>query len=144
MTVAQILADKGRDVATVAHKSTLADATSTLAKRSIGALVVSDDAGRIAGIISERDIVRALHAGGGEALSSAVESVMTKEVVTCAEAETINDVMGRMTRGRFRHLPVVDDQGRLDGIISIGDVVRVRIEQVEKEAEELRSYIATA
>ncbi len=144
MTVAQILADKGRDVATVAPKSTISDAVNALAKRKIGALVVVNDEGRIAGIVSERDIVRVLNEHGSEVLAREVETVMTRDVISCAEGETINDVMTRMTRGRFRHLPVVDDEGRLDGIVSIGDVVRVRIEQVEREAEEMRSYIATA
>jgi CBS domain-containing protein len=108
----------------------------------VGALVVVEDGDRIIGIVSERDIVRAI-AGGAAALDQPVSSVMTKNVMTCSDGETIDSVMSRMTKGRFRHLPVAEN-GRLTGIISIGDVVKARIEQVEREAEEMRAYIATA
>ena len=142
MTVAAILADKGRDVLTIAAANTLGDAVAILAKRRVGALVVVEDGDRIIGIVSERDIVRAI-AGGAAALDQPVSSVMTKNVMTCSDGETIDSVMSRMTKGRFRHLPVAEN-GRLTGIISIGDVVKARIEQVEREAEEMRAYIATA
>ena len=142
MTVAAILAGKGRNVLTTTAATRIADAVGLLARHKVGALVVVEGE-RIAGVISERDIVRAVAASGGEALQTPVGSIMTRAVVTCTEAETVNDVMTRMTRGRFRHLPVVAD-GRLAGIISIGDVVKARIEQVEREAEEMRAYIATA
>ena len=144
MTVAAILAHKGRDVETTAPGVTLGEAATKLAERKIGALVVVEESDGIAGIISERDIVRAIAASGADALGQRVDTVMTRKVVTCSDAETINDVMTRMTMGKFRHLPVADDDGRLAGIISIGDVVKARIEQVEREAEELRSYIHTA
>jgi CBS domain-containing protein len=143
MTVAAILAGKGRDVLTTTAEKTVAEAVQILAERRIGALVVVEGGGRIAGIISERDIVRAIAATAGEALKQPIASIMTRNVVTCGEAETINEVMARMTRGRFRHLPV-STNGRLVGIISIGDVVKARIEEVEHEAEEMRAYIATA
>ena len=143
MTVAAILADKGRDVATTTPSKTVADAVAILARRKIGALVVVEGSDHIAGIISERDIVRAIAATAGAALAEPVSAIMTKTVVTCSEGETIDSVMSRMTRGRFRHLPVTTG-GRLSGIISIGDVVKARIEQVEREAEEMRAYIATA
>ena len=142
MTVAAILADKGRDVLTIAAANSLGDAVAILAKRRVGALVVVEDGDRIVGIVSERDIVRAI-AGGAAALDQPVSSVMTKNVMTCSDGETIDSVMSRMTKGRFRHLPVAEN-GRLTGIISIGDVVKARIEQVEREAEEMRAYIATA
>jgi CBS domain-containing protein len=142
MTVAAILADKGRDVLTIAAANSLGDAVAILAKRRVGALVVVEDGDRIVGIVSERDIVRAI-AGGAAALEQPVSSVMTKNVMTCSDGETIDSVMSRMTKGRFRHLPVAEN-GRLTGIISIGDVVKARIEQVEREAEEMRAYIATA
>ena len=142
MTVAAILADKGRDVLTIAAANSLGDAVAILAKRRVGALVVVEDGDRIIGIVSERDIVRAI-AGGAAALEQPVSSVMTKNVMTCSDGETIDSVMSRMTKGRFRHLPVAEN-GRLTGIISIGDVVKARIEQVEREAEELKAYIATA
>lgn len=143
MTVAAILAEKGREVATIAPAKSIADAVAMLAKRKIGALVVVDSGDRIAGIISERDIVRAMAATAGASLSEPIDAIMTRTVVTCSEGETIDSVMSRMTRGRFRHLPVVTG-GKLAGIISIGDVVKARIEQVEREAEEMRAYIATA
>ncbi len=143
MTVATILSSKGREVATTTAAKTIAEAVALLAKRKIGALVVVESGDRIAGIISERDIVRAIAGKGGEVLAEPVASIMTKTVVTCTEGETIDSVMARMTRGRFRHLPVVSS-GRLDGIVSIGDVVKARIGQVEREAEDMRAYIATA
>ena len=143
MTVAAILAEKGRGVVTTTPAATVGEAVDTLASHKIGALVIVDKSKRIVGIVSERDVVRAIARGGAQALSEAVETVMTRKVVTCTEDETINDVMTRMTRGRFRHLPVATN-GRLAGIVSIGDVVKARIEQVEREAEEMRAYIATA
>ncbi|MEX0852893.1 MAG: CBS domain-containing protein [Bauldia sp.] len=143
MTVAAILAEKGRDVRTTSSTASVAEAIDLLSRHRIGALVVVDGARRITGIVSERDIVHALARGGADALATEVGSIMTRAVITCAEGETVNDVMTRMTRGRFRHLPVVAG-GRLAGIISIGDVVKARIEQVEREAEEMRAYIATA
>ncbi len=142
MTVAAILSEKGRDVVTIEAERTLADATATLAERKIGAIVVIEARGRIAGIVSERDIVRAIARGGCAALDDSVGSIMTRDVVTCSDQETVNDVMTRMTRGRFRHLPVTEG-GQLTGIISIGDVVKRRIEDVEREAEDMRAYIAT-
>ena len=143
MTVAAILAEKGREVVTTTAAKTIADAVAVLAKRRIGALVVVEAGNRIVGILSERDVVRAIAGSGGEALKEPVASIMTRSVMTCGEGETIDDVMTRMTRGRFRHLPVVSS-GNLAGVISIGDVVKARIEQVEREAEEMRAYIATA
>ena len=141
MTVAAILAGKGRDVLTTTAAKTLAEVVEVLAKRKVGALVVVEDGDRIVGIISERDVVRAI-ASGPAALFQPVSSVMTREVMTCSDGETIDSVMSRMTRGRFRHLPVAEN-GRLAGIVSIGDVVKARIEQVEREAEDMRAYIAT-
>ena len=143
MTVASILAAKGRIVATTQATRTIAEAVDELAKRKIGALVVVDGVDRVTGIISERDIVKALARKGADVLADPVGTIMTREVVTCAESETVIGVMTRMTRGRFRHLPVVKN-GRLDGIISIGDVVKERIGEVEREADEMRSYIAAA
>ena len=143
MTVAAILSGKGRDVMTISVDTRINDAVQILAERRIGALVVADDRRHILGIVSERDIVRALARFGPAGLEGPAESIMTAKVVTCAETDTINEVMERMTMGRFRHLPVVED-GRLAGIISIGDVVKARIEQVVREAEEMRAYIAMA
>ncbi|MBB3932714.1 CBS domain-containing protein [Kaistia hirudinis] len=143
MTVAAILSGKGRGVTTAAIDTTIREAVHILAERRIGALVVVDASRRIIGIVSERDIVRALDRFGTEALDGQVASIMTARVVTCSDTDTINHVMERMTEGRFRHLPVVEE-GRLAGIVSIGDVVKARIQQVEREAEEMRAYIAMA
>jgi CBS domain-containing protein len=142
MIVAQILASKGRDVVSTSPERTIADVARELASRRIGALVVTER-GRLIGIVSERDIVKALGLNGPEILGDPVASIMIRDVVTCRERDKINTVMGRMTQRRFRHLPVVEE-GDLVGIVSIGDVVKARIEQVEFEADELRSYIATA
>ena len=141
MTVAAILSEKGREVVTTSAMASIAGAVDALAKHKIGALVVVDETDHIIGIISERDIVRAIAEKGEKVLTTPLSTVMTRTVVTCSETETVNDVMTRMTRGRFRHLPVVEN-GHLSGIISIGDVVRARIEQVEREAEDMRAYIA--
>ena len=105
-------------------------------------IVVVDNANRICGILSERDIVRALAAKGPDAMSAPVSSVMTPNVKVCSEAHSVNQLMEMMTQGRFRHLPVEVD-GKLGGLVSIGDVVRMRIEQVEREAEEIKAYIAS-
>jgi CBS domain-containing protein len=142
MTVAAVLSVKGRKVVTTSPAASVAQALSALAEHEIGALVVIDGTG-IVGIVSERDFVRALAAGGADVLDGTVASVMTRSVVTCSETDSINDVMTEMTRGRFRHIPVVSN-GRLAGIVSIGDVVKARIEQVEHDAEAIRSYISTA
>ena len=143
MTVASMLGAKGREIVTTTAETTVADAAATLAANKIGALVVIGAGGRLAGIVSERDIVRVVAQRGATALDDRLADVMTRNVVTCGESETVDQVMARMTRGRFRHLPVVED-GKLIGIISIGDVVKARIEQVEREAEDMRAYIAAA
>ena len=143
MTVRAILSRKGRDVATIAPTVSLSEAVRLLAQRRIGAVVVTGPDSRVAGILSERDIVRSLSERGPAALDDNVAAVMTRKVVTCTEAETVAAIMERMTAGKFRHLPVVE-QGRLAGIISIGDVVKWRLEEIEGETNALREYIATA
>jgi CBS domain-containing protein len=143
MIVAHILAEKGRDVIAATPETSIAEAAAILAKRRIGALVVLEDGARLTGIVSERDIVRAISAHGAEALEKSVGSIMTRAVMTCGEGDSINELMSLMTEGRFRHLPVVE-RGRLTGIVSVGDVVKARIGEVEREAEDMRIYIATA
>jgi CBS domain-containing protein len=143
MTVAAILSGKGRDVVTTSATISVGEAVDLLARHRIGALVVVERNDHIVGIVSERDVVRLMATHGAGALQQPVGSIMTRSVMTCSEQETIDSVMSRMTRGRFRHLPVAAG-GRLTGIISIGDVVKARIEQVEREAEDMRAYIATA
>jgi CBS domain-containing protein len=143
MTVRAILDAKGHDVLTLGPNETLSDAIRTLAERRIGALVITNGDRKIVGILSERDIVRVMAREGAGALDLPVRSAMTPKVRICNENHTVNEVMEIMTEGRFRHLPVEKD-GQLHGIVSIGDVVKRRIEDVEREAEEIRAYIATA
>jgi len=143
MTVAAILSQKGRQVVTMGPKQTLREVCETLATHKIGAVVLIDGQGHIAGILSERDIVRALAGEGAAALDRAAESYMSAKVMTCSESETTDKVLGRMTTGRFRHMPVVRED-RLIGVISIGDVVARRIALAEEEAAHMRAYIATA
>lgn len=143
MTVKAILDAKGREVMTVRPDATLAQAATLLAQYRIGALVVTRGDDRIAGILSERDIVRIIGEEGAAALDLPVSKAMTASVEICHENNTAMELMEIMTKGRFRHLPV-EKNGRLDGIISIGDVVKQRIEEVVREAEEMKTYIATA
>lgn len=143
MTVKSILDAKGRDVVTVEPQATLAQAASLLAEKRIGAVVVCDNDLHILGILSERDIVRVVGQTGADALQLKVAEAMTDKVSTCRESQTVNHIMEIMTRGRFRHLPV-EQEGRLAGIISIGDVVKRRIEEALREADQIREYIATA
>ena len=143
MTVKTILSRKGTEVLTIEPTATLAAAVKMLAQRRIGALVVTGPGYRIVGIISERDIVRVLDARGTAVLDAPVAEVMTRKVVTCSLSETIAEIMERMTAGKFRHVPVVE-QGRLAGIVSIGDVVKARLEDLEREQDALRDYIRTA
>lgn len=143
MSVSSILDAKGRDVLTISPTATLSDAAALLAEKKVGAVVVVDPDRKILGILSERDIVRVVGTKGGSALVQPVSSVMTRDVKLCGEQDSINMVMQKMSAGRFRHLPV-EREGRLSGIISIGDVVKRRIEEVEREAADIRSYIATA
>lgn len=143
MTVGIILAAKGRDVVTIQPNATLAAAVELLAAKRIGALLILGADLRIAGILSERDIVRVLGERGREALDEPVSAAMTRKVSTCHERETISTIMERMTTGKFRHVPVVE-QGRLVGIVSIGDVVKHRLSEVERDSAALRDYILTA
>lgn len=143
MTVKSILDAKGRDVITIEPEATLQEAARLLGLRRIGAAVVTRADRTILGILSERDIVRLIGERGADALAMNVREAMTSKVSTCRETSTINEVMEVMTHGRFRHLPV-EKGGKLDGIVSIGDVVKRRIEDVEREAEQIREYIATA
>ena len=139
MTVSRILALKGRDVTTITPHRSVADAIALLAARRIGAVIVGGDDGAVLGILSERDIVRAL-AAGADALQHPVSRYMTAEVVTCAPDMLIIDVMEEMTAGRFRHMPVMEG-GRLAGIVSIGDVVKHRLDEMQHETQALRQYI---
>jgi CBS domain-containing protein len=143
MTVALILAGKGREVVTLRPDQTLATAAQTLSRHRIGASVVTDGADGVLGIISERDVVRAVAESGGAALDEPVSQRMTSKVVTCTAASGIDELLGLMTDGKFRHIPVVEG-GRLTGIVSIGDIVKHRLAEVVSEHQALRDYIATA
>jgi CBS domain-containing protein len=143
MNVETILRTKGQAVATVGPNETISTVVEELISRNIGALVVSEDGGSIDGIVSERDIVHALADHGAGLLSLRVSAIMTRRVATCGPADSIDKLMAEMTNRRIRHFPVVRD-GRLCGIVSIGDVVKNRLEEVEYEARSLRSFIAGA
>ena len=140
MRIADVLRNKGSEVATVAPDATVTELIATLAERNVGALPVVDG-GRLVGIVSERDVVRRLHAGGAAVLDARVADIMTSEVTTCSPSDGAAELASVMTRGRFRHLPVVVD-GRLAGIVSIGDLVKARIDMLESEREQLQSYLA--
>jgi CBS domain-containing protein len=143
MTVGIILAGKGREIFTIEPNATLAEAVRLLAEKRIGAAPILGADRRIAGIISERDVVRALAERGAAALDEPVSRTMTRKVETCGEGETVANLMERMTAGKFRHMPVVD-QGRLVGLVSIGDIVKHRVQEMERESVAMRDYIMTA
>jgi|TARA_R100000005_G_C5002941_1_gene210866 CBS domain-containing protein len=142
MNVAGILKVKGNDIITVLPSDSISAVASILGERRIGAVLVVDGEGRLQGLLSERDIVRALAESGGACLDFQVRDLMTTNLVTISPADSIDRVMALMTEKRIRHLPVLDDD-RLAGFISIGDVVKSRIDEVEREAAALRDYIAT-
>jgi CBS domain-containing protein len=147
MNVKAILAAKSRnlggDVISIDLSADLTAAARLLGAHRIGAVVIRGVGGRLAGILSERDIVRAISGQGAEALALPVRQVMTRNVSTCVESDTIASVMERMTDGKFRHMPVLRN-GELIGLVSIGDVVKHRVGEIEQESEALRDYIRTA
>lgn len=143
MTVARILAEKGRTVVTVEPDRSLDEAIHLLAEKRIGALVVSADGVSVLGILSERDLMRALADKGAAALDAPVSEHMTATVITCGRGASVEEVMHLMTDNRFRHIPVVED-GRLAGLVSIGDVVKRRIAAVEAEHQAMKDYITMA
>ena len=142
MTVRAILDSKGHHVLSVEPGAKLGDAIKLLSERRIGAVLVISQ-GRMEGILSERDIVRVLGERGAGVMDEAVSTVMTRKVISCREKDTVSEIMETMTNGKFRHLPVVED-GKVVGLISIGDVVKWRVGEYEREQEALREYIKTA
>jgi CBS domain-containing protein len=144
MQVRHILQDKGRNVIAIAQDATLGEAVQLLAERRIGAVIIRSAEGSLAGILSERDVVRAVATDGHAALNRNVSDYMTKSVTTCREADMVEDLMEMMTCGRFRHVPVLDEELALCGLISIGDVVKTRIAETLNEANSLREYITAA
>ena len=143
MTVKALLSAKGGDVTTIEPTKNVAAAAQLLAEHKIGSLVITGPDRRVIGILSERDIVQAIARHGAAALEISLTEVMTRKVVTCGPSDTISSIMERMTAGKFRHVPVVE-QGRLTGIVSIGDVVKHRLNEMEHEHAALRDYIQTA
>jgi CBS domain-containing protein len=143
MTIARILAEKGRNVSTTQPHRTLSETLTILTEKNIGAVVVADAEGRVLGILSERDIVRALGKNGASVLNDAVSKHMTSRVMTTTEKETVSSAMEQMTQHRFRHLPVLKD-GRLAGLVSIGDLVKYRLAEMELQHQAMKEYIATA
>jgi CBS domain-containing protein len=142
MSVGNILAAKGRDVVTVEPSASLAAAARVLAEKRIGAVLILGADRYIVGILSERDIVRAIAERGADALGEPVSVAMTRKVSTCYEADLVLNIMERMTAGKFRHMPVID-QGRPVGIISIGDVVKYRLQVLERDSAAMHDYILT-
>jgi CBS domain-containing protein len=143
MTVARILARKGRGVTSVEPHATLRDVVDILAEQHIGALIITDVSGALLGIVSERDVVRAIAKAGPDSLEDAVSRHMTKDVVVAHEEDGVLEIAHKMSKGRFRHMPVVKD-GRVVGMVSTGDAIKYRLEQMERDQEALREYIATA
>ncbi len=142
MTIGQILKTKPHGVSTARPDDSVQEIATRLAQRRIGAIVIVGEGGRVAGIISERDIIRLIAEHGVRALSMRASEGMTRDVVTCSRSSTLDEIMTTMTVGRFRHLPVIED-GALVGIISIGDVVKHHNAEVELEVTAMRGYLAT-
>jgi CBS domain-containing protein len=140
MRVNEVLRRKGGEVITIAPDRTVRDLLNLLAEHGIGALVVSADGSAVDGIVSERDVVRRLHSDGVAVLDAAVATIMTTDVHACDPADTVDELMAVMTEQRIRHLPVIVD-GRLTGIVSIGDVVKHRMAEVQAERDQLTAYI---
>ena len=141
-TVAAMLQGKPERLIGLPEGKSLADAAKLLSEEKIGALVVRNAGGEMIGILSERDIVRAVARDGAGVLDRSVSTIMTRDVICCAPQDSVADVMGMMTERRFRHLPVKSN-GKLIGMVSIGDVVKARVEEAEGEAAQLREYIAS-
>jgi len=141
MNVNTILNLKGRDIVSASPSDLIGDLTKTFAEKKIGSILILKD-GAVKGIVSERDVVKAIGQRGAEILHQPASRIMTKNVISCQGSDTIDMIMGVMTSGRFRHVPVVEND-QLIGIISIGDVVQQRIAEAELEASSMRSYIAT-
>lgn len=142
MNVAEILKGKGNRIVSVRPSDSVESVVATLARERIGALLVREEGGRVAGVLSERDIVSGIARSGAALLKQSAAELMTKNVVYCSPRDSIQSVMERMTERRFRHMPVLDGD-QLAGIISIGDVVKARISEAELEARSLKEYIAT-
>ena len=141
MQISQLLRHKGREVATIPGTESVRTALGLLAEKGIGALVVSSDGRHVEGIVSERDVARGLHEHGAGLLAEPVSSLMTAQVHTCLPTAGVHELAQTMTDHRVRHVPVVDDDGALVGIVSIGDVVKARLDELESEQKHMVDYI---
>lgn len=141
MLVSQILDSKGHNIITIRPQATVAEALRVLWLEGIGALLVTDENGKFAGILSERDIIRGLVSQGTELLETPVEERMNRAAVTCTPETWVEELMNEMTERRIRHLPVVEDDGKLVGIVSIGDILKTRLQELESETSTLRGYL---
>ena len=141
MQISQLLRHKGREVATIAASESVRTALGMLAEKGIGALVVSSDGQHVEGIVSERDVARGLHDHGAGLLAEPVSSLMTAQVHTCPPQASVHELAQTMTDHRVRHVPVVDEDGALVGIVSIGDVVKARLDELEAEQKHMVEYI---
>jgi CBS domain-containing protein len=144
VNIESILAGKGREVRTIRPDAPVDEAVQRMRHERVGSLVVSEDGASVAGIISDRGIMNALADQGVEVLRRLVRDVMTPEVFTCSRGDSVGAIMAAMTERRIRHIPVVEEDGRLGGLVSIGDVVKSRLDEIEREAEEMREYIGNA
>jgi CBS domain-containing protein len=142
MHVKDVLANKGAAVATVAPGSLITEVIASLAEHHVGALVVTSDGRQIEGIVSERDVVRALHTRGADLLATQVSEIMTSNVLTCSPDDEVRSLAKTMTDKRFRHMPVVVD-GALAGIVTIGDIVKIRLDELQTEHDQLVTYISS-
>jgi CBS domain-containing protein len=142
MLLSELIKSKGSDTFRVSQQASVADAVQLLTEKNIGALLVDDVDGKLVGIISERDIVRGMSPRGADLINIPVSDLMTREIISCSPSDTVHKAMGIMAEKRFRHLPIFEGE-ELCGVISIGDLVKFRIMEVEAEAEALRQYIAT-
>jgi CBS domain-containing protein len=144
VNIESILAGKGREVSTIRPDAAIGEAVQRMRHERVGSLVVSEDGASVAGIISDRGIMNALADEGVEVLQRPVQEVMTREVFTCSRGDSVGAIMAAMTERRIRHIPVVEEDGRLGGLVSIGDVVKSRLDEIGREAEEMREYISSA
>ena len=141
MKVSDVLRSKGSEVITIKPDETISGLLALLAEHRIGAVVVSTDGSSVEGIVSERDIVRHLHSSGTSVLEATVSQIMTSEVTTGTADDNIADLAGTMTEQRVRHVPIVDREGKLAAIVSIGDIVKHRLSELQSERDQLRDYI---
>ena len=144
MNIESILAAKGRAVRTISARTTVREAMALMTRQRMSALVVSEDGAKVDGIVSDRGVLHALVEQGTEVLERTIGEIMTREVFTCSRGDSVGAIMAAMTERRIRHIPVVEQDGTLCGIVSIGDVVKHHLDEIQHEAAEMREYISTS